>query len=425
MNAFCYFLELISTILLFSFVLHFEFTPQKTRYIISGIFVVLWGIYITIASVPFPNIFFIPFIILYIFKGNIFFKALYCLIYNFIELAVANSIVYITSHFFNCDIFRLYGGSDLTFYSISCILSIFLKFRYTHQNNFGYMLRKRDYLLLSFTIVINFLLSGFAGVFFFIPITTAMQRIVIFFFLFMICMTTLILFLYFKLQHYHQALQQTAEHTKKALKLEELHYMDLQKKNEDLRAFRHDYNHHILSMQQLAKEKNYDSLTKYIEKLSQIKEQNHYLSTNHTVADAIVNYFYEHLPEQVQFQLLGKFCKPFFVEESDICIILSNLLKNAVEAVEKLPIIKEKDKAGKRIFLEIYSDTEHVQITLENSSLPYSSTQLKHLNTTKTDTLNHGFGLQNVKQVVHKYHGTIDMQWSNGIFSTCILLVQK
>ena len=425
MNTFCYFLELFATILLFSFILHFEFTPQKTRYIISGIFIILWGIYITIASIPFPSTFSILFIILFIFNGNIFLKILYFFIYNLINFTIGNSIIFIISHFFNYDLFALYFCMDFAFYSISCILSIFLKFRYTQQNSFGCMLRKRDYFLLSFTAMINLLLSGFAGIFFFIPITATMQRIVIFFFLFMICMTTLILFLYFKLQHYHQALQQTAEHTKKALKLEELHYMDLQKKNEDLRAFRHDYNHHILSMQQLAKEKNYDSLTKYIEKLSQIKEQNHYLSTNHTVADAIVNYFYEHLPEQVQFQLLGKFCKPFFVEESDICIILSNLLKNAVEAVEKLPIIKEKDKAGKRIFLEIYSDTEHVQITLENSSLPYSSTQLKHLNTTKTDTLNHGFGLQNVKQVVHKYHGTIDMQWSNGIFSTCILLVQK
>ena len=75
-------------------------------------------------------------------------------------------------------------------------------------------------------------------------------------------MTIIILFLYFKLQHYHLALQQTAEHAKKALKLEELHYMDMQQKNKDLRAFRHDYNHHILAMQELAKQKDFQSLTK-------------------------------------------------------------------------------------------------------------------------------------------------------------------
>ena len=144
------------------------------------------------------------------------------------------------------------------------------------------------------------------------------------------------------------------------------------------------------------------------------------------VADAIVNYFYEHLPEQTQFELLGKFSKPFFVEDSDLCIILSNLLKNAVEAIEKLPI-DEYNKTGmeRSLFLEISSDANQIQIKLENSSLPYTSAQLNNLNTTKADTLNHGFGLQNVKQVIHKYHGVIDMQWDNGTFSTCIFLAHK
>ena len=426
MNTFSYFFELLATILLFSFGLHFEFASQKKRHIISSICIIFWGIYITIASIPFPNIFFIPFIILFIFKGNTYLKALYCLIYALFETIIANSIVFIIWYFFSYDTHTLYQGIDFAFYSISCILCIFFRFRNPQPNNFEYPLKKRDHLLLTVTIVIDFLLSIFASVFFFEPITIAAQRLVVFLILLMICMSMLILFLYFKLQHYHQTLQQTAEHMKKALKLEELHYLDMQQKNKDLRAFRHDYNHHILAMQELAKKKNYDNLTKYIENLSLIKEQTHYLSTNHTVADAIVNYFYEHLPEQTQFQLLGKFSKPFFVEESDLCIILSNLLKNAVEAIEKLPIKTANEEAMKRtIFLEISSDADCVQITLENSSLPYSSAELKHLNTSKTDTLNHGFGLQNVKQVVHKYHGTMDMQWDNGMFSTCVFLARE
>lgn len=426
MNTFCYFLEIIATILLFSFGLHYEFTSKKTRFIISGIFIILWGVYISIDPIPFPSTVFIALIILLIFKGNAYLKILYCLIYTLFESIVANSFVFIISHLFNNNFSALYRGADFIFYSISCVFCVFLKFQHTQQNNLGYTIKKRDYLLLIFTIIINFLLSIFASILFFEPITTRVQQFVAFFILLMICMTILIFFLYFKLQQYHQKLQQTATHAKKALKLEELHYMDLQQKNKDLRAFRHDYNHHIFAMQELAKQKNYNSLTKYIENLSQIKEQTHYLSTNHMVADAIVNYFYEHLPKQTQFELLGKFSKPFFVEDSDLCIILSNLLKNAVEAIEKLPI-DEYNKTGmeRSLFLEISSDANQIQIKLENSSLPYTSAQLNNLNTTKADTLNHGFGLQNVKQVVHKYHGVIDMQWDNGTFSTCIFLAHK
>lgn len=426
MNIFCYYLELVATILLFYLSLHFKFTPKKIHYIISGIFILFWGIYITIVSVPFPSTISITLVIMVIFMGNTYLKILYSLIYTLFESVIANSIVFLISRFFNYNFYELYFGADIAFYSISCILCIFLNFRHNQKINFKYTLKTRDYLLLTFTIIINFFLSTFASVLFFKPLTITGQRLIVFFILLIICMTILLLFLYFKLQLYHQKLQQTATHTKKALRLEELHYLDLQQKNNDLRAFRHDYNHHIFAMQELAKQKNYNSLTKYIENLSQIKEQTYYLSTNHMVADAIVNYFYEHLPEQTRFELIGKFSRPFFVEDSDLCIVLSNLLKNAVEAIEKLPIPDEKEGTIKRIlFLELFSDDNEIKIILKNSSLSYTSAQLKHLNTTKTDTLNHGLGLENVKQVVQKYHGTMNMQWENGIFSTCIFLAHK
>ena len=101
MNTFCYFLEIFATILLFAFGLHFEFTPKKTHLIISGIFIILWGFYITFASVPFPNIFFIPFIISFIFKGNTYLKVLFFFMYSLFESIVVNSMVFILSHLFN------------------------------------------------------------------------------------------------------------------------------------------------------------------------------------------------------------------------------------------------------------------------------------------------------------------------------------
>lgn len=101
------------------------------------------------------------------------------------------------------------------------------------------------------------------------------------------------------------------------LALEERHYNDFCKKNEDLRAFRHDYNFHIMVMQELAKHPNPDKLKNYVNDLSNIKEQVYYLSTNHAVSDAIVNYFYENSPQNVLFELEGKFPENIFVNDSD------------------------------------------------------------------------------------------------------------
>lgn len=422
MDIFCCYLELFALILFFSLVLHIDFNKKKLHLIIAGILGLLLGIYTKNTLVPFPNTIFIAGIILLIFQKTILVKLAWFFIYELMESILANLLVFVISLLVSYDATPLYWGADIICYCFSFIICIMLK-NTTQKNRFPYNLQKKDYLLLIFTALTDFLLSMLTSVFLFYPISTTGRRLLVLFIFLMICMTLLILFLYFKLQHYHLALQQTADLNQKALKLEELHYVELQQKNEDLRAFRHDYNHHLLAMQELANQQDYTGLTKYIKSLSQVREQTYYLSTNHTVADAIVNYFYERLPQQVQFQLLGKFSKPFFVEESDLCTLLSNLLKNAVEAVQLLSDRQEQDAFVKpTILLEIASDTDHVQIMLENSSIPYSPQEMEHLNTTKADTLNHGFGLRNVKEVVKKYHGTIDMQWENGLFSTCIFL---
>lgn len=422
MDIFCICFELIAINLFFLFGLHVCYTHKKIYFVISGIVFCLFWLNMYILPLPFPSTIFILGIVLLVFEENIFLKIGWFLIFELLESILANLLVFVFSALSNYDIDILYTWADVVCYSLGCVGCIFMKINRISEKNFLYSMHKKNYVLLVITAFVDFVLSGIVGVFFFHPISIMGQRIIVFLILGVICMSFLILFLYFKLQHYHIALQQTAELNQRALKLEELHYAELQQKNEDLRAFRHDYNHHILAMQELAKQENYNALTNYIQNLSQVKEQTYYLSTNHAVADAIVNYFYERLPEQTQFQLLGKFSKPFLVEDSDLCTILSNLIKNAVEATRIVSNNTERKDSTQTILLEIGSDLEHAQIMIENSSISYSAQELERLNTSKVDGINHGFGLKNVKQVVKKYHGTMDIRCENGIFSVCIFL---
>lgn len=420
MDFFLFGLELLATFSIFFFFLRCPLKKTEKNWIFSILILLL---YIPFHHFPIPETFFILPIMLLLFKRTTLFKisviSLYVLFDNLFGSIFALSYCHVTGKTnINFTIYSIF------FYLLSISFCILFFLFHSKKEQIAISLSKKNFILISCMCLFDLLLTLITDLFFFDKLNKKNGSfILVFFILLVICMSILILFLYFKLQHYHLALQQTADLNQKALKLEELHYAELQQKNEDLRAFRHDYNHHILAMQELAKQENYKGLTNYIQNLAQVKEQTYYLSTNHTVADAIVNYFYERLPEQVQFQLLGKFSKPFFVEESDLCTILSNLLKNAVEAVQLLQISTDKGTYTDRIILlEIGSDSDHVQIMLENSSIPYSPQEMEHLNTTKEDTLNHGFGLRNVKQVVKKYHGTIDMRWNNGMFSTCIFL---
>ena len=86
---------------------------------------------------------------------------------------------------------------------------------------------------------------------------------------------------------------------------------------------------------------------------------------------------------------------------ADLCLILGNLLENAVEATER---VREK----KYIKIHIKYDKNNLLIFISNSyEGDLIKTKDKKLKSTKADTKNHGIGLSSVQRVAHKYHGTV------------------
>lgn len=122
----------------------------------------------------------------------------------------------------------------------------------------------------------------------------------------------------------------------KILKLEKKHYIELEDKNKDLRAFRHDFNGHIIALNKLLLENDYDRIAEYIHTLSFVQAQNNYISTGNIIADATFNHFYDILDANILFKVSGYFPENCFVNDFDLCSIISNLVKNAFEAVEKV-----------------------------------------------------------------------------------------
>ncbi len=157
-------------------------------------------------------------------------------------------------------------------------------------------------------------------------------------------------------------------------------------------------------------------LKNYVEHLSGIKEQMYYISTNNSVCDAIVNYFYENLDKNIEFKCDGKFPESIFVNDSDLCVVFSNLLKNAVEAVAK----EDKENYPK-IYIFLYANAEYLSIIIENTCT-YLNNTIQTLPTTKMDSQNHGFGLKNIRDIVKKYNGNLELTCEKNIFkATCYL----
>ena len=99
----------------------------------------------------------------------------------------------------------------------------------------------------------------------------------------------------------------------------------------------------------------------------------------------------------------------------DLAIILGNLLDNAIEAVAEL----EKER---QIKTNINYDKGRLIILVEN---PYQGERVKDGNrylSTNKELSQHGLGLENVKSVLQKYDGSMDINQRSNIFSVSLLL---
>ncbi|MBI9010930.1 MAG: sensor histidine kinase [Clostridiales bacterium] len=106
-----------------------------------------------------------------------------------------------------------------------------------------------------------------------------------------------------------------------------------------------------------------------------------------------------------------------FMLVMDICSIFGNALDNSIESVMQL-----KDAAKRIIRVAVFSKNNFLMIRFEN----YYEHDIKFhegdLETTKSDSIHHGYGIKSIKQVIEKYDGTLTISTENNWFTIRILV---
>ena len=100
------------------------------------------------------------------------------------------------------------------------------------------------------------------------------------------------------------------------------------------------------------------------------------------------------------------------VDDIDFCILLGNLLDNAVEA--------QTEGTDRRISLFVAEDKGTVYVRLENSVPEGADIRLSR--TAKRNPARHGFGIRSVKGIVKKYGRTINFEIGGGKVEATVLL---
>lgn len=189
-------------------------------------------------------------------------------------------------------------------------------------------------------------------------------------------------------------------------------YEVLIKEREIQKSQAHDYLNHLNTIKALAISGDYESQTKYLSELIDKSTSAHDLyDTGHPIVNAILNQKFTDADENDALLIvLSDDLSSVNVNESDLVTILSNVIDNAIEAVEFCD--------EKKIILKMRIHNGSLYIDSTNN---YSSNiDYDHYQTTKPDKQNHGYGLINIKRTVMNNGGHCFIETDSDIFHITI-----
>lgn len=179
----------------------------------------------------------------------------------------------------------------------------------------------------------------------------------------------------------------------------------------DMRGWRHDYHNHMQVMKARLDMGDMEGLGKYLEELEQeLDRVDTLVKSGNLMADAILNSKLTLARRHgISINCKAKLPERLPVEDVDLCVILGNLLDNAIEACGQV------EEGGR--FLRIYMTVNKTQFYLSVQNSAKEDPDFDQRNYISRKRGNHGLGMKRVKAAVDKYQGYLKLANEPGIFA--------
>ena len=200
------------------------------------------------------------------------------------------------------------------------------------------------------------------------------------------------------------------------LQMESKRYEELRNYMDETSSLHHDFRQHILVIRQLSGAGKFNELQDYLAQFEDIADKNYAGYCDNAAVDAIASYyttFAESQDTMIDWELTLP--KDLPLKESEYCVILGNLLENALRAVKNLP----KEHRCVNVISSLLSDTI-IGISVDN---PFSGKmKFKRNGLPRSSREGHGIGLVSVLNTVKRYDGTMKVTAEKNMFSVDIVL---
>lgn len=194
-------------------------------------------------------------------------------------------------------------------------------------------------------------------------------------------------------------------------------YQMLEGQYRQMERLRHDMKNHVIGLLGLLANKEWEKMEDYLNKMAEAGALGGSgETTGNQVVDALLYQKKKEAKEQhIRWESDMQVPKGCGIGDFDFCVIIGNILDNAIEACGKLAPEAEK-------FIAIQSGVKKSFFLLEAKN----STGLKDIScitcTDKENPEGHGMGLANIMETAGKYDGAVKTELEGQVFTISVLL---
>ncbi|WP_195270458.1 GHKL domain-containing protein [Eubacterium sp. 1001713B170207_170306_E7] len=226
-----------------------------------------------------------------------------------------------------------------------------------------------------------------------------------------------VIFITFQRSYELTTARREAEFLGLQINLQKRQFDTQQQKMEVIRMYRHDMRHHIGIITAFLQDGHPEKAEAYSRRIqSMIDETAYYQFCENYLVNTLVS-LYTELAMTKGITICSELSIPkeLFVEDTDLCVIFSNALENALNACAKLPAADERSISlicrnyPDKLVIEI-NNTFNGQAEFSEEGLPVNHDE------------HHGIGTQSIAFIVKKYNGILHYKTEHCLFTLQILL---
>lgn len=199
--------------------------------------------------------------------------------------------------------------------------------------------------------------------------------------------------------------------------LQALQYENLQGRITEARRSKHDMHHHIALIRQYVKNHQYDELDAYLSHYQEaLPDDTFIVFCQNPTVNAMLLYFAQQAKNrEIDYDVKLDVPKQLPVAETDISVLLGNLLENALDACAT-----EIDP-NRKIVIRGRSDTSAMYLTLDNT---FTGTLQPDGNGGYRSTKHKGagIGIESARNIAERYGGAVQIEQRDGLFCVSAFL---